>query len=144
MVYGDIMDEKHGKKMENVVVKCGVPCGWVIDDPTLGKRRILLGETVAFDPTDSTQLHNLIGVIKIVNSPRVNEVEDKTSTSGQIRHTIRKKFEIVSGLETLPLVIQQMKIAPQEYYPAEVEAIKLICKDFAPFKKKVKTVMIVK
>jgi len=134
--------EETMEEIKEVTVKCMSPCGWIISDNELGKRRINVNESVSFNIYDGIQLHNLIQVIRIINNPRINEVEYKDRGSG--RHAIRKKFEIVSGLEYLPKVLQVTKMSKMEYTPEEREAITSLVPDFPPFKKKEKTVIIVK
>jgi len=133
---------KEMKKMQMVEVKCMVPNGWVITDEELGKRVIQPNEIVPFNIYDGLQLHNLIQVLRIINNPRINEVEYKDRGSG--RHAIRKKFEIASGIEHLPKVLQETKMSKMEYTPEEKDAIKSLVPDFPPFKKREKTVIVVK
>lgn len=137
---------REARIVDKVVVKCNVPCGWVLDDPIIGRRRVLDGEKVEFDPMNGTQLHQLIQVLRVVNNPRINEQENVVKKGGQTRHTLRKKFEIVSGLESLPKVLQETRMSAMEYNPAEIEAIRSLVPDFPPFSRKMKgeKVMIVK
>jgi len=102
------MNRSSKKKIGKVKVKCGWPSGWVIDDPELGKRRIKDGETVEFDPTDGVQLHNLIQVLRVVNSPRRNITEHKSPDDKRL-HIQKRKFEIVEGLEYLPRLCKKQR-----------------------------------
>ena len=127
---------------EKIKVKCMCPCGWVISDAQTGLRRVMNNETIELDPHDGGQLHTIIQVLRTINNPRVNEVEymDK----GTRKHNIRKKFEIVSGLDSLPEVIQKTRMSKMEYTLEEREAIMSLAPDFPPLKRKEKTVVVIK
>ena len=138
------MNRSSKKKIGKVKVKCGWPSGWVIDDPELGKRRIKDGETVEFDPTDGVQLHNLIQVLRVVNSPRRNITEHKSPDDKRL-HIQKRKFEIVEGLEYLPKALQETKMSYMEYTPAERNAILSLVPDFPSFKRKERhTIQVIK
>ena len=119
------------KKSATVKIKCTIPSGWTIPDPQLGTRRIVENEEVEFDIFNRQELHCLIQVLKTLNTPRINEVEYKKSPT---RHGIRKKFEIVEGLEQLPTSLQKIKFGPYKYTPEEMKAIVLLVPEF--FQKK--------
>jgi hypothetical protein len=120
----DDMTKPSGK----VKIKCMVPSGWTIYDERIGQRIIQMGETIEFDPLKKKELHTLLQVIKIVNTPKINEIEYRDRITKRTER--RKKFEIVSGIESLPQCLQTTKLSRVKYNQEEIDAILSLVSDY--------------
>jgi len=117
---------------EKVVVKYNGPSGWDLSLSGRGKVAIKPGEEYAFDPREPTELRALLGIIKEVNRPRTNyRIALKPPVEGQQEQEKIYRFELLSGTDALPKVLQKHSYTASNLYTdEEKKAILDLCPTF--------------
>lgn len=134
----DVKEEMESRpKVETVVVQHNGTSGWAISYPGKGIKEIRPNSEEKFNPYDRHELHALLQIIKIVNTPRVNRQQYMDKSDDVQPYKVRYKFELKSGHKSLPPALQKLKYGPSDFPTDEVkEAILSLCPNYWEEKEK--------
>ena len=116
-----------------VVVKYNGPAGYDIDYPKRGKTTIRPGESFGLRPSDPYELEALLQILKVINGGRINfrtRLSKPDAEGGRDAEKVYR-FQIESGMENLPEVLQNHKFSTSNMLTeTEEAAIMKICPKF--------------
>lgn len=94
--------------------------GWTIDYQGRGRKTIMPGKTEKFNIYDKQQLHALLQVLKNVNTEKINTRTIVNKKNQAKPYDYIKRWEVVSGLDNLPKVLQDITFG-ENNFPSEEE-----------------------